>query len=119
MGSPVYNSADDILTFRNLHFTLETKNLLAKVADWLLHSKFEQMLQEKAQIKFSQSLERLVAGGHIVHPLDEGAGKVRFDITQVQPVGVFVDLQMVHVFIDVDGFGEIELPANSMIDDRI
>ena len=109
IGSPVYNSADDILTFRNLHFTLETKNLLANVADWLLHSKFDQMLQEKAQIKFNQILKQLVAGGHIVRPLDDGTGKLRFDITQVQPVGVFVDLQMVHVFIDVDGFGEIEL----------
>lgn len=109
IGSPVYNSADDILTFRNLHFTLETKNLLANVADWLLHSKFDQMLQEKAQIKLNQILKQLVAGGHIVRPLDDGTGKLRFDITQVQPVGVFVDLQMVHVFIDVDGFGEIEL----------
>jgi Domain of unknown function (DUF4403) len=108
IGSPVYNSADDILTFRNLHFTLETKNLLANVADWFLHSKFGQMLQEKAQIKFNQILQKLVAGGRIVRPLDDGTGELRFDITQVQPVGVFVDLQMVHVFIDVDGFGEIE-----------
>jgi hypothetical protein len=47
-GTPQYDSGTDILTVPNLDYSLDTKNILAKVADWLLHARFQDSIAQQA-----------------------------------------------------------------------
>lgn len=49
-GTPVFNKDTNIFSVGNLDYTVETRNVLVKIADWLLHSTFQSDIQQKAQV---------------------------------------------------------------------
>jgi hypothetical protein len=48
IGKPVYDESARTVSVQNLDYTVETKHVLVKTADWLLHSKVRDALAEKA-----------------------------------------------------------------------
>lgn len=48
IGKPVYDEATRTVSIQNLDYTVETKHVLVKTADWLLHSRVRDGLAEKA-----------------------------------------------------------------------
>lgn len=61
-GSPNYNAVTHVLSIENLDYTVETKNAIAKVADWLLHEHFQDILQSEAHIDLSPQVTALMSG---------------------------------------------------------
>ena len=55
-GTPLYDENTNTLAVTGLDYTAETKNFLVKVADWILHSKFQNDLQAKAKYPASPYL---------------------------------------------------------------
>jgi hypothetical protein len=47
-GNPEYDSSTRSLFIRDLDYTIETKQILKKVADWLAHSEMRESLEKKA-----------------------------------------------------------------------
>jgi hypothetical protein len=48
IGKPVYDESTRSVSVQNLDYTVETKHVLVKTADWLLHSKVRDNLAEQA-----------------------------------------------------------------------
>jgi hypothetical protein len=48
-GTPVYDQSAMTIFVNNLDYTVETKNVLAKTADWLLHAGVRESLAEQAK----------------------------------------------------------------------
>lgn len=48
IGKPVYDESTRIVSIQNLDYTVETKHVLVKTVDWLLHSKVRDNLAEQA-----------------------------------------------------------------------
>ncbi len=46
-GTPLYDEAARSFALRNLEYTVETKQVLVKAADWLLHSRLKDSLAER------------------------------------------------------------------------
>jgi len=45
-GTPYFNKPDSTIRLRNFEFDVETRNILVKSANWLLNSKFRNVLEE-------------------------------------------------------------------------
>lgn len=63
-GTPVYEAVDvngtqEVITVPNLKYTVETRNILVKIADWLLHEDFEKSLREAAVLPLNEKISTL------------------------------------------------------------
>jgi hypothetical protein len=57
-GTPALPQGTTTLTFPDLEFTVESRKLLVKLADWLKHDQIVSFLRNKARIDFGQQLEK-------------------------------------------------------------
>jgi len=48
-GTPAYDASAETLFLQNLDYTFETKNILARTTDWLLHSDLQATLSDQAK----------------------------------------------------------------------
>ncbi len=55
-GTPTYNALTNELSLPDLDYTLETRNILLRIANWLLNSRVRQILQDRAKWDISQTL---------------------------------------------------------------
>jgi hypothetical protein len=56
-GAPVYNPANGELSIPELDFDIDTKNALAKSADWLLHDEVREFFRTAAKWNMAEKLE--------------------------------------------------------------
>lgn len=56
-GTPVYDESTRSLAVRNVEYTLETKQVLAKLADWMLHSGLRDSLAERASWSVGERID--------------------------------------------------------------
>ena len=59
LGKPVYNSETNQLSFENLQFDLESKNLLMKAAKWLASESVAKKLQQQLVFSYKNEVEGL------------------------------------------------------------
>jgi hypothetical protein len=55
-GEPIYDPTSQLVSLRNVDFTEQTKNVLVKSADWILHAQFQADIQTHAQYPVSSYL---------------------------------------------------------------
>jgi hypothetical protein len=58
-GRPEYDSLRKIVYVKDLDYTVETKNVLVKLADWLLHQDFQKSLEGEAQYPVSDRIDEI------------------------------------------------------------
>jgi hypothetical protein len=58
-GTPTYNSQDSTIRVPDLDFDLNTKNILADVANWLLHPQFVSALRAKIGLPIGNRLTQV------------------------------------------------------------
>lgn len=56
VGKPLYDAATQTLSFPSLDYDVKTKNLLLKVADWVLHSQIREDLRNRAVFSIAAEL---------------------------------------------------------------
>ncbi len=103
-GRPHYDVPTGLLTVENLDYTIETKNLLANAADWLLHGTLQQIIAEKARFPLGEQIEQGKAG------LEQALNKSLTATTtlngtaeRIRPLGVYVTSDAFLVIVVAEG----------------
>lgn len=112
-GTPVYwptspDGTTDVVTVPNLDFTIQTKNVLANVANWLLHSKLRDNIRAASHFKVANKVEdiqrRLQAGlNQSLSPHIQLHGTV----TGVNLRGVYVGSNGLTIQLVADGSADV------------
>lgn len=55
-GKPEFNKEKNTIEFKNIQFTLDTKNKLLKAADWILHDSFLKIIEQKLVYNIDKNL---------------------------------------------------------------
>jgi hypothetical protein len=63
-GKPTYDAVTDVLTFPDLDFTIESKNLLLKQIDWLKHEDIRDDLRSRLKLDLASSVKQVRANIH-------------------------------------------------------
>lgn len=58
-GTPTYNPVTGELSFPDLDYSIETRNILLRVANWLLGSKVKETIKEKAKLNIASNLDAI------------------------------------------------------------
>lgn len=56
-GTPTLNAADRTIVFPDLTYDLQTQNLIAKAANWILKSRLEERLRLETKLPFGQKID--------------------------------------------------------------
>jgi hypothetical protein len=77
LGTPVYDTATQMITFPDLEFDIQTKDALLKSAKWLFDKKVTDLLREKAKYAIGKELDenRKNIEKSLNQKIDLGAGK--------------------------------------------
>lgn len=108
-GKPLIDIASNKVRVDNIDYSLETKNVIAKVAEWILHSSLQQELQNKAEFPLSNQVQE--ARKELAKFEDKNVGPVvlRIKTTDVLPESVFLTKDDIRARIRVKGTAEIAL----------
>ena len=103
-GTPVYNTVTRVVSIQGLDYTVSTKNEIVKLADWLLHTRFQDELQAEAYYDLSSQVDSLKAKAQqamnrTLSPHASLAGTV----TDVTPLGFVLDPKGVTVYLAANG----------------
>ena len=60
-GIPAYDEPSRCLYVRNLDYTMETKQVLAKAGDWIFHSRIRETLEDKAKWYVGDKIDEAVS----------------------------------------------------------
>jgi hypothetical protein len=104
-GRPVYDSAERVLRFERIDYTVDTKNVVVKSADSAFHQRFLARIEPETRIDLSERLDglRQRLSSLLTREVDSGLwleGTVsRLEVRGVYPVPSGVEAQIV-----VDGY---------------
>jgi len=118
-GTPKYESQTpegikDVLTVPNLKYTYETEKFLEKIADWILHDKFEEKLRAAATIPLSIKLEDIRAQAEKALNRDLGDGtRLSGTITKINIAGIYTDSDKFIVRAIGDGSLQLEVGVDN------
>lgn len=103
LAKPVLDVEKNELRLENVDFELSTSNLLAKSANWMLHSTFKDAIAEKARFSFDKDLtETLKDFKDYRQNLGYGA-TLKAQIARVRPQGVFFTPTDIKAFVVIEG----------------
>ena len=113
LAKPVLDIEKNELHLENVDFALATSSLLAKSANWMLHSTFTDTIAEKARFSFDKDLtETLKDFKDYRQNLGYGA-TLKAQITRVRPQGVFFTPTDIKAFVVIDGKLGLEVATAS------
>jgi len=110
IGTPTYvsDAQGERIVVSDLDYTLETRNILAKFADWLLHCNFVELLREQAVFPLEKKITDLR------NQLEAGLNQdfqqnisIRGHVESLRVAGVYIDSNRVVVRGIADGTAEL------------
>jgi len=110
-GVPVYNTATQSVIITKLDYDLQTKNKLAKSADWLMHGSFIKTIEPY----FQMSVEPQLAYARQAMRQSLLQNKIRKDITlngqldNIQPEAIYVVPEGLNVVVNASGKVAIQI----------
>ena len=109
-GTPVFEEGLGRLKFVDLDFTVETRNVLMRSADWMFHQNILSTLQSEAFIDLSSYLQtlRLRLETALTRDLAPNA-RLEGEVTTLRPRGVYPTAEGVEVHLVADGSLWVEL----------
>ena len=110
-GKPVYDPLQQVLRVDSLNYDLNSRNVLANTANWMLSDTFIEYLQdklsfpmgkriEKSQTDLQRVLKRLPIGKHVI---------LNGQIATLTPLGIYLDTTEAQIHFLVEGEFQIEL----------
>ena len=57
-AKPMFDTESETISMAGVDFSVETKNVLLKAADWLLHDTLLRLIEQKARFKLTRSLDQ-------------------------------------------------------------
>ncbi len=103
-GIPHYDAGTRKLVIRNLDYTVATKNILVKAADWMVHTELRARLEEQAQWPLGERIDE--AGVLLTKALNREINRhiaISGTISRVQPVAIGLTMDSIKAVLAVDG----------------
>ncbi len=113
-GIPHYDPGTKLVTLRDVEYDLDTRNVLVKAANWLLHARFTRMMKEALVFPVGEQLDALtttIRQTLINHPVSDGIflhGK----LNEATPDKVY--LTPTHIYTVVNATGEVNLDIRNL-----
>ena len=109
-GTPVFEEGLGILRFVDLDFTVDTRNVLVRSANWMFHENILSSLKAHAVIDLSSQLQTLRSRLETALTRDLGPGaRLQAEVLTLRPRGVYPTASGVEVHIIADGAMWVEL----------
>jgi uncharacterized protein DUF4403 len=109
-GTPVFDEGLGILRFADLDFTMDTRNVLLRSANWMFHQNILSTLRSQALIDLSGQLQTLRSRLGTALSRDLGGGAtLQGEVLSLRPRGVYPTTGGVEVHIVADGAMWVEL----------
>jgi hypothetical protein len=109
-GTPVFDEGMGLLRFANLDYTVETRNVLVRSANWMFHHEILSEMTSQAFIDLSGQLQTIRSRLETALPRDLGqAGRMEGEVTSLRPVGIYPIEGGVEVHIVAEGSMWVEL----------
>jgi hypothetical protein len=108
IGRPVFDTATQAVKFEDVDFTLGTKNILAKVAAWLLHEKFVTLIKQRAVIAVGEDIKK--TKDQLTGLLNRNLSPqitIRGSISDLRPLGIFVTDRSLRAQVVAEGEAKI------------
>jgi hypothetical protein len=109
-GTPVFDEGLGIMRFANLEFTLDTRNVLARSANWMFHENILSTLRSQALIDLSGQLQTMRSRLGTALSRDLGGGaSLQGEVLRLRPRGVYPTTDGVEIHVIADGAMWVEL----------
>ena len=109
-GTPVFDEGLGMLRFVDLDFTMDTRNVLVRSANWMFHQNILSSLKSQAYIDLSGQLQTLRSRLTSALTRDLGPNaRLEGEVTSLRPRGVYPTAGGVEVHIVADGAMWVEL----------
>ncbi|HYJ78281.1 MAG TPA: DUF4403 family protein [Longimicrobiaceae bacterium] len=110
VGTPAYDAATQTLTVPDLDFSVETRNVLAGAAGWLLHDDLRGQLRTAARFGIGPRVSALRAQLDTAINRNLATGvEMRGGVDALRPLGVTVSATSVGAVVVADGHAQIEV----------
>lgn len=109
-GTPAYDEPSMTVFISNLDYTLETQNVLAKAADWLLHAELREKLAEQTKWPLSEKVEAVQ--NNLADALNRKVNrhvKMKGTIQQVRPLAIGITNTSLKAVLVADGVVEVSV----------
>jgi hypothetical protein len=109
-GMPSYDSSTRTLSVQNPEYTVETKQVLVRAADWLLHSGMRDRIAERATWPIGDRIdaEKEILSRALNRDLNEHVN-ISGKIYDLRPVSVGVTANAIRVVLVADGTVEVSV----------
>ena len=109
-GTPVFEEGLGRLKFADLDFTVDTRNVLMRSADWMFHQNILSAMKSDAFIDLSSQLQTLRSRLETALTRDLGPGaRLEGEITTIRPRGVYPTEGGVEIHLVAEGALWVEL----------
>lgn len=104
MGKPAYEAASTKLVLREVDYSLETRNVLAKSADWLMHGQFVKMMTPYFQVSVADQLNtaRKAVQDNLNKPVSKGVS-LTGKLDQMEPDQMRLTTEGIQAIIKATG----------------
>ena len=103
-GTPVYNAVTHTVYIQSLDYTVSTKNEIVKLADWLLHTRFQDELQAEAYYDISTQVDSLKVKAQAAINRSLGPhADLKGTVTDVTPLGFVLGAGGITVYLTANG----------------
>ena len=114
VGTPVFDPVSQVIAVPDLDFSLESKELLPNVADWLLGDQLRDDLRGAARFELGGRIARI--RGQVDDALNRNLGRsVRMTggVDALRPLGVFVFSKSLAAVVAADGHAQIQVDVHA------
>jgi hypothetical protein len=109
-GTPVYDDSLEVVKFVDLDFTVDTRNVLVRSANWMFHQNILSTLRSEAVIDLSGPLKTIRSGLKTALTRDLGAdARMEGEITALRPRGIYPAPGGVEVHMIAEGLMWVDL----------
>jgi len=109
-GAPAYDESARSFSVRNLEYTVETKQVLVKAADWLLHSRLKDSLAKRTTWFVGDRIDAAkdLLTNALNRKLNEHVG-ISGSISSLRPVSVGITKNSIKAVLVADGAAELNV----------
>ncbi|HEX8273777.1 MAG TPA: DUF4403 family protein [Longimicrobiaceae bacterium] len=110
VGTPLYNPNSQTVVVPDLDFSVESRNVLGRSADWLLHDELRDRIRGAAHFAVGDRVAEIRDKVNTAMNRDLGrAVKLSGHVESLRPVGVFVTRTALATLVEADGSARVDI----------
>ncbi|MEW5930930.1 MAG: DUF4403 family protein [Gemmatimonadota bacterium] len=110
VGTPLYNPNSQTVVVPDLDFSVESRNVLGRSADWLLHDELRDRIRAAAHFAVGDRVAEIRDRVNTAMNRDLGkAVRLSGHVESLRPVGVFVTRTALATLVEADGSARVDI----------